>query len=76
LGEFALAPRLNARALKQSFSQTRKAGEQDALRRKLQKKSWGLPKRALRGLLFAGGKREAFKPYRGPMRFLADRNDR
>jgi hypothetical protein len=31
-----------------------------------------LPKRALRGLLFAGGKLEAFKPHRGTLRFLAD----
>jgi hypothetical protein len=39
---------------------------------KLQRKVWGLPKRALRGLLFAGGKFEAFKAHRGAMRFLAD----
>jgi hypothetical protein len=33
-----------------------------------------MPKRALRGLLFAGGKLEAFKPHRVTLRLLADRN--
>jgi hypothetical protein len=51
-----------------------KKGEQDALRLKLQKKSWGLPERALRGLFVAGGKPEAFKPHRGTLRFLAGGN--
>ncbi len=46
-------------------------GEQDALRKKLQKTKvvLGLPKRALRGLLFSRRKREAFMCARGAMRF-------
>jgi hypothetical protein len=69
----ALAVRVSAPCAGQrdAFPKIGRAGRASTEASKV--KSWGVPKRALRGLLFAGGKLEAFKPHRGPMCFLADR---